>query len=192
MTGPTHYVDGVHPVTLITTTRDGSTALVQAAGSTDRQTVPMARLSPIPTHHTDREAPTMTSETSIDISAELIDTVTDHYLLAGLWCDATDDNGDEVTDAHIRWSPPDVGNGDRARERVAAFLAEVRPAPEAWAIITTNPEQAGHDLWLSAGGHGAGFWDRGHGLTGDYLHTAAQLGSASILVSEDGPEYEAL
>jgi hypothetical protein len=31
----------------------------------------------------------------------------------------------------------------------------------------------GHDAWLSAGGHGTGFWDRQTGALGDRLHEAA-------------------
>jgi hypothetical protein len=36
-------------------------------------------------------------------------------------------------------------------------------------------QHAGHDAWLSAGGHGTGFWDRELGALGDRLHTAACL-----------------
>lgn len=31
-------------------------------------------------------------------------------------------------------------------------------------------EQAGHDLWLTRNGHGAGFWDRGLGDIGEKLN----------------------
>lgn len=35
-------------------------------------------------------------------------------------------------------------------------------------------EYAGHDLWLTSQGHGAGFWDRGLGRLGDRLTKAAK------------------
>lgn len=34
--------------------------------------------------------------------------------------------------------------------------------------------RAGHDFWLTRGGHGTGFWDRGLGELGDRLSDAAQ------------------
>jgi hypothetical protein len=41
----------------------------------------------------------------------------------------------------------------------------------------------GHDFWLSRNGHGAGFWDRGHGEVGDRLHKAAKVyGDCSIYI----------
>lgn len=124
------------------------------------------------------------------ITSHMTDTVTDHYLLAGLWADASDEAGEQVEDAHVTYSPPDVDSRDAAREAVAAFLAEATQDAEAWAIITADAEQAGHDLWLSANGHGAGFWDRGHGAAGDRLHEMAKrLGSATIIIGAEGPDY---
>lgn len=37
-----------------------------------------------------------------------------------------------------------------------------------------TPEQIGHDFWLTRNGHGAGFWDRGHGELGDKLSDLAK------------------
>lgn len=37
------------------------------------------------------------------------------------------------------------------------------------ALDVMTPEQIGHDFWLTRNGHGAGFWDRGHGALGDTL-----------------------
>jgi len=36
-------------------------------------------------------------------------------------------------------------------------------------------EYLGHDVWLSAGGHGTGCWDRGLGALGDRLHEASKV-----------------
>lgn len=55
----------------------------------------------------------------------------------------------------------------------------------------TPLDYLGHDIWLSAGGHGAGFWDRGLGELGDRLHEAAKThfgqfeGSALPWVTSD-------
>lgn len=124
------------------------------------------------------------------IPASLVEKVTTHYLIAGLWADAWDEDGNLDEGAVHNYTPEDVHNLDDAREAVAAFLAEAILDPNAWAIVESDPMQAGHDLWLSAGGHGAGFWDRGHGEAGDRLHAMAQrLGSASIFVGDGGPDY---
>lgn len=45
----------------------------------------------------------------------------------------------------------------------------------------------GHDFWLTRNGHGAGFWDRGYGDSGDKLTAAAKaFGSQDIYVGDDG------
>lgn len=46
---------------------------------------------------------------------------------------------------------------------------------------------AGHDLWLTAAGHGVGFWDRGHGRLGERLTKAAKAFSGvEAYVSDAG------
>lgn len=53
-----------------------------------------------------------------------------------------------------------------------------------------DPGQAGHDFWLTRNGHGAGFWDRGHGQQGDDLHKwAKSYGEANLTVGDDGLVY---
>lgn len=48
-------------------------------------------------------------------------------------------------------------------------------------------DRAGHDFWLTRNGHGAGFWDRGLGATGDRLTEAANAyGSADLYVDDSG------
>jgi len=48
-------------------------------------------------------------------------------------------------------------------------------------------EQAGHDFALTRNGHGAGFWDRGLGVSGGTLTYAAHtFGESSLLVDVDG------
>lgn len=49
---------------------------------------------------------------------------------------------------------------------------------------------AGHDLWLTRNGHGAGFWDRGLGSLGTRLTEAAHvMGNCDVYVGDDGKVY---
>jgi hypothetical protein len=51
-------------------------------------------------------------------------------------------------------------------------------------------ESAGHDFWLTRNHHGAGFWDRGYGKTGDKLTKSAEsFGDCWIYVGDDGKLY---
>ena len=53
-----------------------------------------------------------------------------------------------------------------------------------------TPEQAGHDLWLTRNGHGAGFWDRGLGEVGTRLSNAARVyGACELYAGDDGLVY---
>lgn len=49
-----------------------------------------------------------------------------------------------------------------------------------------DPEQIGHDLWLTRNSHGAGFWDRGLGEQGKRLTELAHpYGEAYVYVGDD-------
>jgi hypothetical protein len=63
----------------------------------------------------------------------------------------------------------------------AELIASACTAADYWL------EQAGHDLWLTSNGHGAGYWDRGLGDIGDKLTKAAkENGSVDLYLSDDG------
>lgn len=49
-----------------------------------------------------------------------------------------------------------------------------------------DPEQAGHDFWLTRNGHGAGFWDRGLGAKGDRLSDASHVYGSVYLYAHEG------
>jgi len=51
--------------------------------------------------------------------------------------------------------------------------------------------QAGHDLWLTRNGHGAGFWDRDLGEAGDKLtELSKEMGELTLLQGDgDGKLY---
>jgi hypothetical protein len=42
-------------------------------------------------------------------------------------------------------------------------------------LVRFDEHSLGHDLWLTAAGHGAGFWDRGLGAAGARLTAYAKL-----------------
>jgi len=71
-----------------------------------------------------------------------------HYLIAVLWTNEMDENS--IDDF-------DKDSTEMATVIIHKFLKEASPLlTEEW-----SDEQIGHDLWLTRGGHGAGFWDRG-------------------------------
>ena len=54
----------------------------------------------------------------------------------------------------------------------------------------SESEEAGHDFWLTRNGHGAGFWDRGIGETGDTLTEASTgFGEVDLYAGDDGKLY---
>lgn len=76
------------------------------------------------------------------------------------------------------------------------FIAENETALSDYeGIIGSHPEytesvKAGHDFWLTRNGHGAGFWDRGIGETGDTLTEASEgFGGVDLYVGDDGKLY---
>ena len=74
------------------------------------------------------------------------ETILLHYLIAVLWTEELDDLCVE-----------DISEDSKveAMKVVEKFLKEASPLLDDW-----TEEQIGHDLWLTRGGHGAGFWDR--------------------------------
>lgn len=52
-------------------------------------------------------------------------------------------------------------------------------------------EQIGHDFWLTRNHHGAGFWDRNLGVTGEKLSELARVyGEVCLYIGDDGLVYE--
>jgi hypothetical protein len=53
-----------------------------------------------------------------------------------------------------------------------------------------DQSQAGHDLWLTRNGHGAGFWDRGLHETGEKMTAKAEsMGEKYLYKGDDGLLY---
>jgi len=75
-------------------------------------------------------------------------TITLHYLVAALWTNEMDEFS----------AVCDIDEDSKAIATIHCqrFLNEASPLlTEEW-----TDEQIGHDIWLTRGGHGAGFWDR--------------------------------
>jgi hypothetical protein len=78
-----------------------------------------------------------------------IATIVESYLECALWTN-------EIDDMSVKCNVSSKSIKD-AILQVQCFLGLALPLlTEEW-----TDEQIGHDLWLTRGGHGAGFWDRG-------------------------------
>lgn len=118
------------------------------------------------------------------------------FLTCGLWCDliglTEDGDVERITDHDIDHDDI-IGSGD-AWSIVHSFLTTVHEYAQesevgarAWDHLYDNRDQAGHDLWLTANHHGAGFWDRGLGDVGDYLTSVAHgVGSLTLMLTTHG------
>ena len=107
------------------------------------------------------------------------------------------------------WSSCDLYTGRRLDELgTRAMAAETFDdmACDVWRFLATcwgdvwedfeidlsgiEPEQLGHDLWLTRNYHGAGFWDRGLGEIGDKLtELAHSYGDVTLYIGDDGKIY---
>jgi hypothetical protein len=106
-------------------------------------------------------------------------------------------NGDCASDDESEWSLNEAGVKALAPEAVAEIAAYcARFERDAAPLLALAYEreyddaQAGRDLWLTANGHGAGFWDRkaldADGL-GDKLEEAARsAGERYAYIGNDG------
>lgn len=107
--------------------------------------------------------------------------VYDHYALAALWT-STDDNGEPLD---RRFTVEDIA--PESRESMLADVTNFLAAcwDDGVDLSSIEPEQIGHDFWLTRNGHGAGFWDRGLGTLGDDLTTRAHAYGEFILYVGD-------
>lgn len=107
--------------------------------------------------------------------AEYIETATRHAAITLLW------QASDASDGGRSYPISDAGVDDDF-DYIDAVVPLI--ADDVTAFVTDNwqtlseadvaPEQAGHDLILTANRHGAGFWDRGLGDAGDTLTQATR------------------
>jgi len=127
-----------------------------------------------------------------------LDEFTTAYLVAALWStnDNSDESGGQPLDLNYDiWDiAPEAMRS--AMESCAEFQEQHKELlATAYELYTPRdgyhgPALAGHDLWLTAAGHGAGYWDRGLGDVGKALTDAARkFGECYIEVGDDGLIY---
>lgn len=122
-----------------------------------------------------------------------LQTFLDSYIEAALWSST----GDDGVPLDIGYDPTDIAADARRRlDEIASIFYESH-APlwrgqYAESSIWSDDERAGHDLWLTRNGHGAGFWDRAwaEGAPSDLgarLTAAAEaVGPCELYVGDDG------
>lgn len=121
------------------------------------------------------------------------------YLLTALWAETDnerEDGGDPLEDSCTidDFAPEAL---EAARREVAAFEAAhedawtAEGAPVARDLGDDTLSIAGHDLWLTRNGHGAGFWDGDWPEPwGDVLTEAAKrMGERNVYAGDDGRLY---
>ena len=116
------------------------------------------------------------------------------YVTCAIWASI----GDDEQPLDEKYDGDDIAPETRkAMEKdCEKFIAENEAALGDYAeIIGSHPEyteseKAGHEFWLTRNGHGAGFWDRGIGDTGDTLTKASEgFGGVDLYVGDDGKLY---
>jgi hypothetical protein len=108
------------------------------------------------------------------------------YKVAALWS-STDDQGEPLDTGR---DLDDIsGDTHNTMDRDCAAFVE-----QNWNDLQDlEPEQCGHDFWLTRCGHGAGYWDRGLEELGDRLTAACGHGTnfpnIDLYVGDDGLIY---
>lgn len=105
------------------------------------------------------------------------------FLVAALWSsnDESTESGGEPIDANYGLCDIHPASLVKAEAWCNQFQKDNATYLQ-WAMdrYDVNPSQgdsadyAGHDFWLTAAGHGAGFWDRGFGVRGEALSKASK------------------
>jgi hypothetical protein len=115
----------------------------------------------------------------------ILETFRDAYCDAAVWTEIYDPTGEG------QGTPLDSIGFDRddfTAEALELITADCEDfiSSEIRLLAGLEVSQAGHDFWLTRNGHGAGFWDRGHGRIGDELAEACRpYGKAYVHVIGD-------
>ena len=107
------------------------------------------------------------------------------YLECALWSSV--DDSDEPLDSEYSITDFDSESLEKLKTHALKFFDENIDLINS--AENYSYESAGHDLWLTENGHGAGFWDRGLYDIGDELTKKAGDYVTDIYVGNDGLLY---
>lgn len=109
-----------------------------------------------------------------DIENSYLPRVLNGYITCALWS-SHDDDGNPLDETY---SEQDIAPKTRW-----AMMADCKQfVDEAGSLLDgLDPEQVGHDLFLTRQGHGAGFWDR------EYNSNIPDLGKKLTVIANDFP-----
>jgi len=113
----------------------------------------------------------------------------DGYLECALWSSIDNATGEPLDENHGMDDIDPQTLEDLKREALQFFNDNIE-------LINDTPDgysygHAGHDLWLTRNGHGAGFWDGDAGRSGDALTSKAEaLGEIDLYIGDDGLIYK--
>jgi hypothetical protein len=120
-----------------------------------------------------------------EIAYDDLDHFTQAYIAAALWS-----TNDESTPAGGVLPDENYGPHDIAPDTLRRMIGDCVRFQDENAVDLRDhddPEQAGHDFWLTREGHGTGFWDRDLGGLGERLSEAARrFGEFNLIVGDDG------
>jgi hypothetical protein len=129
---------------------------------------------------------------TVSLSPATVGAIVDGYVAAAAWLAIFET--EDVAAAGI--GPVDIDDTERAlmARDVDAFLSVLADLEYGWAledaIDALGAEGVGHDFYLTRNHHGAGYWDRGLGQTGDVLTgVAVTFGDASVMVDANGDAF---
>jgi len=125
-----------------------------------------------------------------EASSHKLDTFCLAYVEAALWSstDESRPDGGDPLDKNYSIKDIDSETLDAMRQDCADFQEQnEKLLAEAYDHEKYDASYAGHDLWLSRNGHGAGYFDRNLGDVGERLQDAARaLGNFDLYVGDDG------
>jgi hypothetical protein len=118
-----------------------------------------------------------------------LDEFTNAYLVAALWT-STDDN-DAPLDSIYDISNISKNDIKEIKSECLKFQKDnLDLLIQAYHKNGYTPASAGHDLWLTRNGHGAGFWDRDLNDVGDLLTKKAdEIKGSDLYVGDDNTLY---
>lgn len=118
-----------------------------------------------------------------------LDDFTKAYIVCALWS-STDDEGNPLDSKFDieNINPKDI---EEIKLECLNFQKEnIQLLESAHKNKGYTLEDAGHDLWLTRNGHGAGFWDRNLGEIGEQLTLKSkELKESDLYVGDDGQLY---